>query len=119
MTSAFCVYGRIDSKWIGRAGHTNTKRSYLYHTYSRVQHRVATSIHQHPSVQFFNVIIELPVALPVFSDFDPRNIENDIAVMFFGNYENDFEYTDYVRPICLPQPNFTFNGGYMLVSGQL
>lgn len=33
------------------------------------------------------------------------------------NLAEPFEYTDYVRPACLPQPNFTYDNGRMIISG--
>ena len=39
---------------------------------------------------------------------------NDIALMIV---ESDFEYTDYVRPACLPSPSFNFKKGHMIISG--
>ena len=31
--------------------------------------------------------------------------------------ETPFDYTDYVRPACLPQKDFDFNVGRMIISG--
>jgi len=39
---------------------------------------------------------------------------NDIALMFA---DEPFEYTDYVRPACLPTASFDFEEGHMIISG--
>merc|ERR1712106_1157884 len=39
---------------------------------------------------------------------------NDIALMIV---DEEFKYTDYVRPACLPSPSFDFNQGHMIISG--
>ena len=49
-----------------------------------------------------------------FRQYNPRRILNDVAVM---NLAEPFYYTEYVRPACLPSPNFTFDNGRMIVSG--
>ena len=49
-----------------------------------------------------------------FSEYNARRVMNDIAIMIV---KKPFKYTDYVRPACLPSPDFTFNNGRMIISG--
>ena len=47
-------------------------------------------------------------------DYNPMNREYDIAVVIV---ENKFHYTDYVRPICLPTPDFNPQEGRLIAAG--
>ena len=47
-------------------------------------------------------------------DYNPMNNEYDIAVVVV---ENKFHYTDYVRPICLPTPDFNPQEGRLIAAG--
>ena len=49
-----------------------------------------------------------------FRNYKPNELYNDIAFLVT---EFPFSYTDFVRPICLPKPDFKFDQGYMIVSG--
>ena len=51
-----------------------------------------------------------------FSRYNHNTKYYDIAIMMLAS---PFEYTDYVRPACLPPAEFEFENGRMIVSGMV
>ena len=48
--------------------------------------------------------------------YDQDDQNYDVAIMMLAS---PFDYTDYVRPACLPPPDFEFENGRMIVSGSV
>jgi len=94
VTAAHCVYGKTHRKMTIVAGHVK-------------RHEKASS--RTPQVQQRTVLKTI-----IHPDYNARRVMNDIAIMIM---KKPFKYTDYVRPACLPSPDFTFNNGRMIISG--
>ena len=54
------------------------------------------------------------IILSLFRNYDSTNSHNDIAVLI----TTEFDFSDYVRPACLPSNTLTMpNGEYCIISG--
>merc|ERR1719356_406330 len=95
VTAAHCVSGNEQRQWTVTAGH-NTNNE-VNRGGPGVQTRIVRKIVTHPK-------------------YDPSQVHHDISIMLLAK---PFEYTDYVRPACLPPRNFNLGSstGRMIISG--
>jgi len=94
ITAMSCVWRTTSWQWKVSAGHKRRNMMYARRELGwqiRQVHRII----QHPS-------------------YNPYTMENDIAILIM---DSPFYYTDWVRPVCLPQTSYIEPGSNLIHSG--
>merc|ERR1712241_963217 len=96
VSAAHCVDHPNPAAWRIQAGHMKRFEKDLPDFPGTVQMRQVHKIYKH---EYYN---------------RPVRFNNDIMLMVV---DPPFDYTDYVRPACLPSPSFKVELGHMIISG--